>query len=489
MKTIKKTIKRCAALALASIMAIGAAGCQKKEEGGIVELTYYAANTPQQDDAKVLAKVNEYLEEKIGVHVNWVNIPIGEYKKKTSMMFATGEEFDVCFTASYTDFAENVRNGAFMPLDELLKNEGKDIYEQTPDYFFDAATINGEIYALPMNKDVGEQWVLACKTAMLKKYNINIDNVTSLEDMTPILQTIKDNEPTYTPILMRGNNTFFPFLPFETITGCEVGAFKTDDFDTVINQFDTDEARAFFKLMREWYQKGFMRPDAATATSDSDIRGANTWFAGHGTYLPYGELQAGVEEDKHVTHIMTLDTPHIRTGNVLGAGFAISANSKHPEKAMEFINIINTDKELRNLIGLGIEGEHWVAVGEDQYKLPEGVADKADTGYAPVEYTLGNRFLMRIKEGIPADMWEKFKEFNDTAVVYPTLGFMFDTSNVSTEVAAISDVYQKYAPSLMVGAVDPDEYLPQFLDALKTAGSEKVIAEMQRQYDEWKAQK
>ena len=60
MKTIKKTIKRCAALALASIMAIGAAGCQKKEEGGIVELTYYAANTPQQDDAKVLAKVVDY---------------------------------------------------------------------------------------------------------------------------------------------------------------------------------------------------------------------------------------------------------------------------------------------------------------------------------------------------------------------------------------------------------------------------------------------
>ncbi len=484
MKTINKTIKRCAALVLASIMAIGASGCQTKEDEGIVELTYYAANNIQQDDAKVMEKVNEYLEEKIGVHVNWVNIPIAEFKKKTSMMFATGEAFDVCFTASYMDFYENVRNGVYMPLDDLLQNEGKEIYEMTPDYYFDAATVDGSIYALPLNKDVGEQWVLSCKTSLLEKYNLSVDNVKSLEDMTPILQTIKDNEPTYTPILMRGNNTCFNFLPFEEITGCKVGAFKTDNFDKVVNQYDTDEARAFFKLMREWYQKGFMRTDAATATSDSDIRGADTWFACHGGYLPYNELQY-----ESLTHIMTLNTPHIKTGNVLGAGMAISANSKHPEKAMEFINIVNTDKYLRNLIGLGIENEHWVAVGEDQYKLPEGATKKADTGYDAVEYTLGNRFLMRIKEGIPTDMWEKFEEFNNNAVVYPTLGFMFDPSNVSTEIAAISDVYQKYAPSLMVGAVDPDEYLPQFLDALKTAGSEKVIAEMQRQYDEWKAQK
>lgn len=488
MKTINKTIKRTTALALAAIMAVGVSGCQSKNDSGIVELTYYADNPPQQDDAKVMEKVNEYLEEKIGVRLKWVNIPLGEYKKKTSMMFASGEQFDVCFTASYTDFYENVKNGVFMPLDDLLKKEGKEIYENTPEYFFDAATVDGEIYALPMNKDVAEEWIIACKTWLLEKYNLSVEGITSLEQLTPILQTIKDNEPTYTPILMRGNNSYFPFLPFEQITGCEVGAFKTDNFDKVINQFDTDEAREFFKLMREWYQKGFIRSDAATATSDSDIRSANTWFAGHGTYLPYGEIQTGAK-DTHQTFIHGLNKPHVRTGNVLGAAFAISANSKYPEKSMEFINLVNTDKYLRNLIGLGIEGEHWIAVGEDQYKLPEGVENKADTGYDATEYTLGNRFLMRVRDITPTDKWEKYQEFNESAEKYPTLGFVFDSSNVSAEVAAISDVYQKYAPSLLVGAVDPDEYLPKFLNELEIAGSEKVIAEMQRQYDEWKASK
>lgn len=479
-----KTIKKFTALTLAAFIALGAVGCQKKEESGIVELKYYAANTPQQEDEKVIAKVNEYLEDKIGVRIDWINIPPSEYTKKTSMIFATNEEFDVCFTASYTDFYNNVKNGVYLPLDELLKNEGKEIYEKTPEYFFDAAKVNGEIYALPIIKDVAEQWVIGCKTWLLEKYNLNVENITKLEELTPIFQTIKDNEPTYTPMLIRGNNSVFRFLPFEMIN--DVIGFNTNDFEKVINVYDTDEAKEFFKLMREWYQKGFVRSDAATATSDSDIRGANTWFAGYGGYLPYSEVQTNVKEDSRITNIMGMNEPHLRTGNILGAAFAISSNSKYPEKAMEFINLMNTDKYLRNLVGLGIEGEHWIAVGDNQYKLPDGAEKKEDTGYAPVEYTLGNRFLMRIEEGIPSDKWDKFNEFNNNAFRYPTIGFIFDNSNVSAEIASISDVYQKYAPSLLVGAVDPDVYLPKFLDELKTAGIEKVMAEAQKQYDDWK---
>ena len=85
----------------------------------------------------------------------------------------------------------------YLPLDELLKNEGKEIYEQTPEYFFDAAKVNGEIYALPIIKDVAEQWIISCKTWLLEKYNLNVENITKLEELTPIFQTIKDNEPTY----------------------------------------------------------------------------------------------------------------------------------------------------------------------------------------------------------------------------------------------------------------------------------------------------
>ena len=41
----------------------------------------------------------------------------------------------------------------------------------------------------------------------------------------------------------------------------------------------------------------------------------------------------------------------------------------------------------------------------------------------------------------------------------------------------------------MVGAADPAVKLPEALEKLKRAGSEKVIAEIQSQYDAWRASK
>lgn len=485
-------MKRIISTALAAAMVMGVmSGCGEKKESEIYEIKYYAYNNIQNDDPKVLEEVNKYVEEKIGARVNWITIPPNEYNEKMKMLFASNEEFDVCFQSTATDFYTNVRNGVFMPLDELLQKEGKEIYEMTPKENIEAATVDGKIYALPTIKDTAEEWVISCKKYLLDKYNIDTSNIHSLEDFTPIFQTIKDNEPNIYPVLMRGNNTFFRFLPFEEITGCSVGAFRTDSFDKVVNQYDTDEARAFFKLMREWYQKGFMRSDAATATNDSDIRAAGNFFAAYGGWLPNSDYVSEDTPEKDImVNVHGLNEPHLRTANVFGSGLAISSNSKNPEKTMEFINLLNTDKYLRNLVAYGIEGVHYKAVGDNQWDLPDGVTQQTDTGYAPMVWPQGNRFILRTRAGVePENMWDLFKEFNETATVYPTLGFVFNPDSVMNEVAAVENVYQEYAPSLMVGAVDPDEYLPKFLEKLKSAGLDKIIDEMQKQYDEWKASK
>ena len=45
-------------------------------------------------------------------------------------------------------------------------------------------------------------------------------------------------------------------------------------------------------------------------------------------------------------------------------------------------------------------------------------------------------------------------------------GFIFDSSELSTEAAALSNVYAEYAFNLMSGAVNPDDVLPTFLSKL-----------------------
>jgi putative aldouronate transport system substrate-binding protein len=83
------------------------------------------------------------------------------------------------------------------------------------------------------------------------------------------------------------------------------------------------------------------------------------------------------------------------------------------------------------------------------------------------------------------DKKEQYEEFNENAKVAVTCGFYFDTTNVEAEVAAIQTVYDEYQNLLEWGFYDPDVYLPQFQEALKKAGIEKVMAELQEQYDAW----
>ena len=53
------------------------------------------------------------------------------------------------------------------------------------------------------------------------------------------------------------------------------------------------------------------------------------------------------------------------------------------------------------------------------------------------------------------------------------------------EIAAVSNVVDQYNKVLTYGDVDPAVEYPKFIDALKTAGIDKIVADFQAQADEW----
>ncbi|MBO9608407.1 MAG: DUF3502 domain-containing protein, partial [Paenibacillaceae bacterium] len=81
------------------------------------------------------------------------------------------------------------------------------------------------------------------------------------------------------------------------------------------------------------------------------------------------------------------------------------------------------------------------------------------------------------------DTWTKTEKLNNESEKSPIMDFKFDASSVSSEIANIVSVIDEYKPGLETGAVDIDKVLPQFQDKLKNAGSDKVVAEAQKQLD------
>ena len=184
-----------------------------------------------------------------------------------------------------------------------------------------------------------------------------------------------------------------------------------------------------------------------------------------------------------------------------GALTAINAQTEHPEKAVEFLNLINTDEYLRNLLNYGIEGEHWdkVDVPEDEAAEAEGkpyvydnkikLNEETRKNYSVSYWVQGGLFNTYVLENEPVDKWAAFKEFNTSSVEAPSFGFDFDLEPFSTEVAGFGNVMDEFGKSLYTGSVDPEEYLPKLQEKLEATGIDKVIEEMQKQIDEWKAEK
>ena len=94
-----------------------------------------------------------------------------------------------------------------------------------------------------------------------------------------------------------------------------------------------------------------------------------------------------------------------------------------------------------------------------------------------------------IWEGNDPDLWAKNIEATKSARHSCALGFAYDSSALSTEIAALTNIKSQYIDSLNTGAVDPSIELPKFLEELDNAGMQKVIEEKQAQLDAWYASK
>ena len=69
------------------------------------------------------------------------------------------------------------------------------------------------------------------------------------------------------------------------------------------------------------------------------------------------------------------------------------------------------------------------------------------------------------------------------------MGFIWDSSSVMNQVTACNNVASEYRTALSWGAIDPAENLPKYIQALKDAGIDEIIAEKQKQLNEFLAKK
>lgn len=474
-----------------------------------VNLVYYYWGTPQNDLASVNEALNEYLLEKMNTTVELKLIDGGTYDSKMALVMSGNEEYDLCFTSSWANnYYTNVANGAYVDMGPLLDAYAPVTKETAPQRFWDAITVNGRIYGAINFQQSAAGFGFRVQAPLADKYEFDWQNAKQLSDIEPFLEDIKANEPTLIPFGY--NRTVDPFVKGPIAWGYDAigdifspGWVALDDESlTVVNQYDTDAFREYTALMRSWYEKGYLRADAATLSDVTpDVKA--------GKYaIEYEQIDLGTEDFEAAgleyqgrmypySGIVSYDhkfiEPILTNEKASATMTSISVTSRHPERAMMFIELMNTDRYAYNLLCNGIEGKHYTREGELINII-------ADGGYQPfTSWEFGNMANCYIASGNWPAGGEEIREdgltvangmwydLNQNVEGSPLLGFVFDAEPVKSEIANCQAVIDQLYYSISCGSVDPETYIPQFNDQLKAAGMEKIIAEKQKQLDEWKA--
>lgn len=446
-----------------------------------VNLIWYTIGTPQKDVDRVMEEVSKYTKEKINATITMKMVDWGDYQQKMQVNVASGEPMDILFTsAGGFDYVQNARKGAFLQIDDLLEQYGKELKATIDPAFLEGSKVDGHNYGIPANKELPQQEVWRFNKSLVDKYNLDITNVRSLDSIEPLLETIKENEPTITTFAMDKN--YVPYVPYDYVITNLPLAVKLDTTDyKIVNILETPEMKEALTTMRKYYQAGYVAPEAATTGSTSDLMTSGQWFMDRAQTQPSADNLWSASYGYPVVSTPASDAIITNT-SVQGSIMAISANSEYPEKAMEFLNLLNTDPVLRNMVDSGIEGVHYKKLDDTHY---ENLAESKN--YDMPSYSLGNNMLLYLNPTDPDDKWEQFKEFNAAGVSSPILSFNFDSTKVATQMAAVQNVKEQFWSSLMTGTVDPESYLPKAIEKFKEAGLDEVIAEAQAQLDAWRA--
>lgn len=449
-----------------------------------VKLSMYLVGNKQENDTqKVMDKIAEYLKDSLNVEIDLQVLGWGDpYEKKVNTMLSSGEPFDICSTANWVaNYYVNANAGYFKELNEYLEKY-PGVYEVCGRDFVDGSAINGKNYAVPTNKEQCHNWGYLVLKDKAEKYGLDPSKITKMEDMEPFFDKAKADG--LTPLLVIAGDSPFKFLDWDYLSDENVpGALYSDNRGTtVINQFIAPESIDMYKKLREYYNKGYIAKDAATMENTSEQMKTGKFFAVEQSLKPGKDAEmtqsTGVEWLQ-----VDITKPVMSNREVTGAMLAIPAASKNPERAFQFIEKLYTDATLRNILTFGIEGEHYTVNPDGRIHITDAGAANYGGGNS---WRYGDQYKDLLLETEDPNKWEAFKKYNKEGLVLNSLGFVFNTENVDTQVSACKNVYQTYYKELFCGAVDVDSTVAKFKSELEASGSNEVIAEIQKQYDDWR---
>lgn len=481
----------------------GQAENDASEIGEITEINMMVVDETGVSEKKgdVEAAINAITEELIGVHVNMTYVELGAYANQLTMGISGGEQIDlaVLTPSPSASFQTLLSMGGLTDITSYI--QGTELEEVVGDYL-KATTVDGKVYGVPAYRLLSSSQYIVMRKDILEDLGLVelAENMTTWEEFEQICEAVLQSDYDLAPIGASGNTGRLSFLDADNdfsdtfiyddiADSLALIAVDLDDENaTVYNFYESEAYKKMLERQKEWYDKGYMYKDSAITedTGDSLIKtGAIFSYVIGGEYGIEATRKANTGYD--CVCVPIVDLP-IATTTCTKFVWTVPACAVEVEAAVKMLNLMYTNSEIANLFAWGIEGEDYVVLDNGNADFPEGITTE-NVNYHTSDYMYGNQFLIR-PWGADAepDLREIQSGIMDNATISPYIGFTCDTSVISNQIAACNSVLSEYRAALQSGSVDLELY-DTFIEELHKAGADEIVAEYQKQLDEWLEQK
>lgn len=359
--------------------------------------------TPEGEQTDAVAM---YIKEKLGITINVVRIT----DEKAKVLLASGDLPDILNYGSYRD--QIIKGNILLPLDELVDKYGPDIKQNmgaAMEYSRKFKSTDGKLYALPIHTAPSFSDLEQAPAPFEYPYGnlirwdyykeLGFPEIKSSDDMLKVLDQMvkkhpqtKDGKKVY-GIAMNTDWGDWPWMWSATNLQGYQRLSKTIFIDEKSNAFDAmaDENGVFFKTMNYYnkaYRMGLLDPESFTQKSDEVktkiINGqvlswTQNWY--NTEINPALQKNFGPMAKLMVVPGGFLGIRGEAAATGWGTAYGITANSKHPDRAMELLNFFASYEGVR-LAASGVKGVHWDIVdGKAQFKPDYFANVKNDPDY------------------------------------------------------------------------------------------------------------
>lgn len=456
-----------------------------------VKLIYYFPWGAQADQDTVFAEANKIIKSKINATVDFKGVDWGSWGQKMNLVMASGEDWDLTFTAFWTDpgvrYSDLAEKGALRPLNTLIAKYAPAL-KALPQKYWDKTKIDGVIYGAFNYQTEARQYAWIFNKKLVDKYKLNsiIAKGKYIEDFEPAFDVIVKKEKNVYPVL-NGHGTTLNAAINASRHLYQVGpSLCVKDNDPKLTVFDIYKTKPYYllediKRANRYLAKGYYKRDQMTIKDFRPIENQGKFFLTTGTYAPGSEAAFKARNNGLEAIMKPIESPIVDPNGPIATLTAINAFCKNPERAMMYLNLINSDKKLFNLIAYGIEGKHYNKIGANMIEMVK------DSTYNPQSaWEFGNTFNAYVQKGQPANLPEVTLKFNDQAISSAISNFRTNDELIKKEAALLNGVWTKYQEKIMFGIGDPVKVYNDYVAEQKKAGLDKVNKEVMRQLDEYR---